>query len=292
MITGLNHITIAVSDLENSFQFYKETLGLLPLMKHSKGAYFLAGDFWFCLDLDSTTRKESLPEYTHFAFSVSSENFRKISNQIRQSGSKIWKENISEGDSIYFLDPDGHKLEVHVGNWKTRIESIRKRPWTDSVQFFDISNSLNITVRVANENEASFLSGLAMRSKSYWPYSFNYLEKCIGVLKITPEDIRNWPVSVSELNGEAVGFFALKPVNGENRLDHLWIDPRFIGRGIGKSLFQEAILAGKKIGWHQLRIAADPYAEPFYTKMGAKKIGSVQSRIKPDLFLPHMEMQF
>ena len=141
MISGLNHITIAVKDLERSFQFYSKILGFSPLMKHSKGAYFLAGDCWFCLDLDLTTRLEPLPEYTHFAFSVSQENFEKMAIQIKKSESKIWKENISEGESIYFLDPDGHKLEVHVGDWKTRIDELKKKPWNNSIEFFDLATT-------------------------------------------------------------------------------------------------------------------------------------------------------
>lgn len=294
MITGLNHFTIAVKDLAKSFQFYKEFLGFKPLMRHSKGAYFLAGDCWFCLDLDSTTRTAPLPEYTHYAFSISKENFGQMSVRVEKSGVKIWKENVSEGNSIYFLDPDGHKLELHVGDWKTRIDSIKKKPWSSSIELFDVSNLAGpaLNIRAAKESESIFLSGLAMRSKSFWPYPPDYLEKCISVLKVTPEDIRNWPVAVAELNGEAIGFYGLKPVSGENRLDHLWIDPRLIGKRFGISLFQEAVLAAKRIGWNQFRIAADPYAEPFYLKMGAKNIGTVQSRIKPDLFLPHMEMNF
>jgi hypothetical protein len=39
------------------------------------------------------------------------------------AGDKIFKESFSEGDSLYFLDPDGHKLEIHVGNWQSRIEA-------------------------------------------------------------------------------------------------------------------------------------------------------------------------
>ncbi len=132
MIAGLNHITIAVKNLEKLFQFYKEVLGFKPLMKHSKGAYF--------------------------------------------------------------LDPDGHKLEIHVGDWKTRIESFKKKSWNSSIELFDhaklLSPSLNI--RAAKESESAFLSGLAMRSKSYWPYPPDYLEKCISFLKVTPEDIRIW----------------------------------------------------------------------------------------------------
>lgn len=33
------------------------------------------------------------------------------------------------GTWYYFLDPDGHKLEVHVGDWKTRIDELKKKPW-------------------------------------------------------------------------------------------------------------------------------------------------------------------
>lgn len=296
MITGINHITIAVKDLKVSFDFYKDVLGFKPLMKHQKGAYFLAGDLWFCLELDQSTRTAPLPEYTHFAFSVKTEDFNLMASQIRNANVNIWKENISEGASLYFLDPDGHKLELHVGNWESRIESIKSKPGGTSVEVFELcssnSNPTAITVRKAKVSETKFLSGLAMRSKSYWPYPAEYLEKCIDVLHLTDEDILSWPVFVAEQFDEVLGFFALKKINGENQLDHLWIDPRYIGKGIGKILFNSSILEAKKMEWHQFKIAADPYAEKFYLKMGAIKIGTVQSRIKPDLFLPHMEMNF
>ncbi len=138
MILGLNHVTIAVRNLDRSFLFYSEVLGFTPLMKHSRGAYFLAGNAWFCLDLDPQTRIEALPEYTHFAFSVSQENFQIASDRIITSGAAIWSENKSEGDSLYFLDPDGHKLEIHVGNWRSRLRSAYAKPWSQSLQLFDV----------------------------------------------------------------------------------------------------------------------------------------------------------
>jgi catechol 2,3-dioxygenase-like lactoylglutathione lyase family enzyme len=44
MIKSLNHITFAVKDLEKSFKFYKEILGLKPIAKWKNGDYFKAGD--------------------------------------------------------------------------------------------------------------------------------------------------------------------------------------------------------------------------------------------------------
>jgi len=121
MIVGMNHVTLACTDIEKSFAFYREVLGLKPLVKWDKGAYFLVGDFWFCLNVDAN-RVEN-PCYTHYAFTVSKDNFDRMCEQISVSGAKVFKDNTSPGESLYFLDPDGHKLEIHVGNWQGRVEA-------------------------------------------------------------------------------------------------------------------------------------------------------------------------
>jgi hypothetical protein len=48
-------------------------------------------------------------------------NFNTIINKIITSGCITFKENTSPGKSLYFLDPDGHKLEIHVGTPEMRI---------------------------------------------------------------------------------------------------------------------------------------------------------------------------
>ena len=52
MISGLNHITLAVRDIDRSFRFYVETLGARPLARWSRGVYLLVGELWLCLTLD------------------------------------------------------------------------------------------------------------------------------------------------------------------------------------------------------------------------------------------------
>lgn len=119
LITGINHLTLAVSDIEKSFNFYRNILNLKPLCKWNKGAYFLVGDFWFCLNLDLNVKPD--PGYTHYAFTVDANNFENLCEKLITAKVKIFQENTSEGDSLYFFDPDGHKLEIHVGNWQSRI---------------------------------------------------------------------------------------------------------------------------------------------------------------------------
>lgn len=126
MLTGANHYTLAVTDIENSFRFYRNVLELKPLCKWQKGAYFLAGDFWFCLNQDDHRIPEPDPHYTHFAFSVSQKDFPKMVEKLQKAGCSAFKANTSPGDSFYFLDPDGYRLEIHVGNWRSRLEAFKK----------------------------------------------------------------------------------------------------------------------------------------------------------------------
>ena len=128
MVSGINHITLAVRELERSFSFYADVLGLRPVAIWYKGAYLEAGADWLCLTLDSSTRSGSLPEYTHVAFTLSEEEFSAAVERIRAAGAECWQENHSEGESFYFLDPDGHKLELHVGTLASRLESLEKKP--------------------------------------------------------------------------------------------------------------------------------------------------------------------
>ena len=39
-----------------------------------------------------------------------------------------WRQNRSEGDSLYVLDPDAHKLELHVGTLASRLAHYRANP--------------------------------------------------------------------------------------------------------------------------------------------------------------------
>lgn len=124
MIRGLNHITLAVSNLEDSVAFYRHALGLKLERQWSGGAYLTAGELWLCLSPDPAVRRSPHADYTHVALDVASEDFAAAAERIRAAGTPIWKDNRSEGESLYFLDPDGHKLELHVGSLRSRLAAM------------------------------------------------------------------------------------------------------------------------------------------------------------------------
>lgn len=135
MIRGINHVTLSVRDLEASFAFYKEVLGLRPVARWYKGAYLEAGGDWICLSLDDEARTGPLGEYTHLAFSVDAAGFEDAVQRLRSADVQCWQENRSEGESFYFLDPNGHKLELHVGDLESRLKALRESPPRELVLF-------------------------------------------------------------------------------------------------------------------------------------------------------------
>ena len=128
MIKGISHITLAIRNLERSIHFYVETMGFMLVMRSDRTAYFLAGDLWFCVVEDPDLSTQARSDYTHIAFAIEQEDFPLLEARIRSAEVHIFKTNESEGDSLYFLDPDGHKLEIHCGTLETRLEDIQKNP--------------------------------------------------------------------------------------------------------------------------------------------------------------------
>ncbi|QIA65014.1 fosfomycin resistance glutathione transferase [Vibrio astriarenae] len=130
MISGLNHITIAVSNLERSMSFYRDILGFTARAKWDRGAYLSAGELWFCLSLDDPCPKT---DYTHLAFDIESKEFGSFAKHLISLGVEVWKEHQSEGMSLYILDPDGHKLEIYSGSLETRLEALKEKSYNGFV---------------------------------------------------------------------------------------------------------------------------------------------------------------
>jgi catechol 2,3-dioxygenase-like lactoylglutathione lyase family enzyme len=135
MLTGLNHLTLAVTDLPRSVSFYHDLLQLRLDAPWDNGAYLSLPGLWLCLCLDPLRPSVPAAEYTHFAFTVGASDFAELVQRLRAAGVAEWRDNRSEGASFYFLDPDGHKLEAHVGDLASRLQACRAKPYA-GMQFY------------------------------------------------------------------------------------------------------------------------------------------------------------
>jgi catechol 2,3-dioxygenase-like lactoylglutathione lyase family enzyme len=126
-VRGLNHLTLAVADLDRSIAFYRDLLGCELRAHWADGAYLAAGPLGLCLSHDPAAAEAARPDYTHYAFDVAEVHFAELSAKVRAAAT-IWKDNRSEGASLYFLDPDGHRLELHIGTLASRLDHYRANP--------------------------------------------------------------------------------------------------------------------------------------------------------------------
>jgi len=135
VITGINHVTFAVVDLERSLRFYADVLGCRLVAKWKRGAYLAAGELWVCLSVDEPARSPAAADSSHVALSVSEADFPTLRERILAANAPQWQPNRSEGPSLYFLDPDGHRLEIHVGDLQSRLAACRKAPYEEMELF-------------------------------------------------------------------------------------------------------------------------------------------------------------
>ena len=120
MVTGLNHLTLAVGELDRPVAFYCGLLGFAVRMRGPRSAYLEAGTLWLALVCDDTVRHGPLPEYSHVALNVDAAELPLAKERLIQAGVSRWQE-AERDDSFYFLDPDGHKLELHSGDLRGRL---------------------------------------------------------------------------------------------------------------------------------------------------------------------------
>ncbi|WGK62283.1 fosfomycin resistance glutathione transferase [Halopseudomonas sp. SMJS2] len=132
MITGINHITFAVRNLSSSIEFYRDLLGMKLHVTWDEGAYLTAGDTWICL---SVGEPEPANDYTHVAFSIGESELAELHARLQQAEIKEWKQNTSEGGSLYLLDPNGHRIELHCGTLATRLAGLEQSPYKGLVWY-------------------------------------------------------------------------------------------------------------------------------------------------------------
>lgn len=153
------------------------------------------------------------------------------------------------------------------------------------------AQSGKIILRRAHQAEAAALSALALRSKAHWGYNEAFMAACVEELTVTKADITKLDFVVAECDGAVIGFYALaKHSNARCELDALFVEPAYIGQGVGRLLMSNAIAAAQQYGAKILEIQADPNAAPFYQAAGGVIVKQTPSASITGRTLPFLEI--
>lgn len=154
--------------------------------------------------------------------------------------------------------------------------------------------SESLRIREAFPQEAKALSCLALRSKAHWGYSQEFLEACRAELTVNAsrfgtEDYQCF----AAVDGDSIlGFYALEKESARSyELAALFVEPKHIGSGVGRSLIQHAIRVLAERGAERLIIQGDPHATEFYIAAGARQVGTRESDSIPGRDLPLFEIE-
>jgi GNAT superfamily N-acetyltransferase len=106
---------------------------------------------------------------------------------------------------------------------------------------------VKMRIRRALSEEAATLTQIAHDAKQCWGYPEHWIKHWESDLTISPEFVRDNHVYVAEEDGEIRGFYALAVRGDKAELEHMWVTPAFMGTGVSKELFVNAL--DKIIGW-------------------------------------------
>ncbi|NOX43120.1 MAG: GNAT family N-acetyltransferase [Gammaproteobacteria bacterium] len=146
----------------------------------------------------------------------------------------------------------------------------------------------------ATPKDAQTLTDIAFLAKAHWSYPKKWLTLWRESLTVTPEYISLNEVWIAQADSVIAGFIAIsidKNSIDKNvaNLEHLWVKPSDMKKGIGKKLLLFTIAKCRKKGISLLRIESDPNAKMFYEKFGGKLVGMVKSCPSPRV-LPVLEI--
>ena len=147
----------------------------------------------------------------------------------------------------------------------------------------------DIVIRPARTDEADILSELAFRSKAYWGYSDKFMQACKEELTYHRNAFSTelFHFVVAELDSIVIGFYAIEQLTtAKAELEALFVEPKWIGRGVGRILMAHAKATAMQLGVDELIVQSDPNAEDFYLAAGGEIIDKRESGSVPGRYLP------
>jgi catechol 2,3-dioxygenase-like lactoylglutathione lyase family enzyme len=128
LLTGLNHLTLAVTNLPRSVEFYHDLLQLRLDATWDTGAYLSLPGLWLCLSLDPLRNTEPAADYTHYAFSLSASDFSGFVERLRAANVEEWRDNAAKARLSIFLTRTAISSKPMSAIWRRGWPPVDKSP--------------------------------------------------------------------------------------------------------------------------------------------------------------------
>src|SRR5919108_5149242 len=97
------------------------------------------------------------------------------------------------------------------------------------------------TIVRAESQDSAMLKEIAIESKGYWGYPDDLIAQWAQTQIITPDSITADIVFKACAESSVMGWYRLLTPSKIAILEDLWVLPAFMGKGIGRALFEHAI---------------------------------------------------
>ena len=130
-LEGIDHVAISVADVHRSAQWYRNTLGLERRYETAWADCPIVmgrGTTAIALFPVGTPTPEPPPgrhvlSMRHVAFRADAKNFAQAQDELTRNGVSFEFQDHQIAHSIYFLDPDGHQIEITTYDLPNRQSS-------------------------------------------------------------------------------------------------------------------------------------------------------------------------
>lgn len=103
-----------------------------------------------------------------------------------------------------------------------------------------MAETKTFVIRRGSARDAARLREVAIAAKAHWGYGLERVREWAGAGGFTPETLGRMELFVAEADGKTIGWASLKGEGATAWLEDLWVEPDWIGRGVGSGLVREA----------------------------------------------------
>jgi GNAT superfamily N-acetyltransferase len=125
-----------------------------------------------------------------------------------------------------------------------------------------------VQIRPAKPDEGERLREIAIAAKCHWGYDPDRVRRWAADGDFTPRGLRDKDAHVAALPTRVIGWSGAIARSEVWWLDDLWVEPEWLGHGVGSRLFLHVVERARAAGARRLEWEAERNAVGFYERMG------------------------